>query len=158
MTIGRFPVESGQVLAFAQAIGDENPLYCSEDAARAAGLDGIAAPPTFVQASAHFDPDYALRPNPGVEWFGSGAGPGTNDPRGAGVLHAEQHYEYHRPLVVGDVLTTTVTPGETWEKEGRRGGKLVFFESVTVYRDQSGEPVVTTRGVAVRTAKRPEDS
>ena len=40
MAIGRFPVESGQVLAFAQAIGDENPVYRSEDAAQAAGLDG----------------------------------------------------------------------------------------------------------------------
>jgi acyl dehydratase len=156
MAIGRFPVESGQVLAFAQAIGDENPVYRSEDAARAAGLGGIAAPPTFVQASAHFDPEYPLRPTPDVEWFGSGAGPGTHDERGAGVLHGEQHFEYHRPLEVGDVLTATVTPGRTWEKEGRRGGKLAFSESVTVYRDQSGKPVVTARLVAVRTAKRPE--
>jgi acyl dehydratase len=158
MAIGRFPVESGQVLAFAQAIGDQNPVYRDTAAAKAVGLAQIAAPPTFVQASAHFDPDYPLRPNPGVEWFGSGAGPGTLDERGAGVLHGEQHYEYHRPLVVGDVLTATVTPGRTWEKEGRRGGKLVFFEAVTVFSDQAGQPVVTTRGVAVRTEKRPEES
>ena len=44
-----------------------------------------------------------------------------------------------------------VKPGNTWEKQGRRGGKLVFSESVTEYRDQNGELVVTARGVGVRT-------
>jgi N-terminal half of MaoC dehydratase len=83
-----FPVEPGHVLAFAQAIGDENPVYRDADPVHAVGLDGIAAPPTFVQASAHFDPDYPLRPNPGVEWFDSGAGPGALDERGAGVCTA----------------------------------------------------------------------
>lgn len=153
MAIGRFPVESGQVLTFVQAVDDENPVYRSADAAHAAGLDDIAAPPTFVQASAHFDPDYPLRPNREVDWFGSGGGPGTQDERGVGILHAEQHFDYHRPLVVGDVLTATVTPGATWEKDGRRGGKLVFFEITTVYSDQQGKPVVTARLVGVRTEK-----
>jgi hypothetical protein len=155
MAIGSFPVEAGQVLAFARAIGDESPVYRSAAAAAEAGLAGIPAPPTYVQASAHFDPDYPLRPNPEMEWFGSGAGPGTHDPCGAGVLHAEQHFEYHRPLLVGDVLTATVTPGETWEKTGRRGGKLVFTEQTTVYRDATGAPVVTAQVVAVRTEHAP---
>ena len=51
------------------------------------------------------------------------------------------------------MLTGTVLPGKTWEKEGKRGGKLVFSESVTEYRDQNGELVVTARGVGVRTEK-----
>lgn len=157
MAIGRFPVESGQVLTFVRAIDDENPVYREEEAARAAGLPTIAAPPTFVQASAHFDPAYPLRPSREAGWFGSGSGPGTTDPRGAGILHAEQHFEYHRPLIVGDVLTATVEPGRTWEKEGRRGGRLAFFEEVTVYRDQGGDPVVTARLVGVRTQRAPEE-
>ena len=51
------------------------------------------------------------------------------------------------------MLTATVRDGETWEKQGRRGGKLVFVESITEYRDQAGELVVTARGVGVRTEK-----
>ena len=51
------------------------------------------------------------------------------------------------------VLTATTKPGETWEKQGRRGGKLVFTESVTEYRDQDGELVVTAKGLGVRTEK-----
>jgi hypothetical protein len=54
------------------------------------------------------------------------------------------------------VLTATTFPGKTWEKEGRRSGKLIFSESVTEYRDQSGELVITARGVGVRT-ERPVD-
>ena len=57
---------------------------------------------------------------------------------------------------VGDVLTATSKPGNTWEKEGRRSGKLIFSESVTEYRDATGELVVTATSVGVRT-ERPVD-
>lgn len=167
MAVERFPVDAGLIHVFAQAIGDPNPVYHDEEAARAAGFPGVLAPPTFVQASAHFDPDYPLRPKPGQPWFGSGREPsGTGRGGVAGVggdggggasrgtgLHAEQHYEYHRPLCAGDVLTATVTPGRRWEKEGRRAGKLLFSESVTEYRDQRGELVVTARSVGVMTSR-----
>jgi hypothetical protein len=51
-----------------------------------------------------------------------------------------------------------VRPGESWEREGRRGGKLQFSESITEYRDQNGELVVTARSVGVRTSQIPEQS
>jgi hypothetical protein len=51
------------------------------------------------------------------------------------------------------VLTSKTFPGKTWEKEGRRSGKLVFSESVTEYRNQDGDLVVTARGVGVRTER-----
>ena len=161
MAVKRFPVEAGHILMFARSIGDANPVYEDEEHARGTEAGAIIAPPTFVQASAQFDPDYFLRPKPGQPWFGSGKEPTgvTREPGsgggggGGGGLHAEQHYEYHRPLRAGDVLTATTTPGTTWEKEGRRAGKLVFSESVTEYRDQDGELVVTARGIGVRTER-----
>jgi len=156
MPAKRFPVEAGHILLFARSIGDENPAYTDEEAAKKTEAGGIIAPPTFVQASAQFDPDYFLRPKIGQPWFGSGKNP-TGAVRsgggGGGGLHAEQHYEYHRPLRAGDVLTATTKPGKTWEKEGRRSGKLVFSESVTEYRDQNGDLVVTARGVGVSTER-----
>ena len=160
MAVKRFPVEAGHILMFARSIGDPNPVYEDEEHARGTEAGAIIAPPTFVQASAQFDPDYFLRPKPGQPWFGSGKEPtgvtreaGSGGGGGGGGLHAEQHYEYHRPLRAGDVLTATTTPGTTWEKEGRRAGKLVFSESVTEYRDQDGELVVTARGIGVRTER-----
>ena len=71
-------------------------------------------------------------------------------------LHAEQHYEYHRHLRPGDVLRAETRPGSTWEKEGRRAGKLVFSEMITEYRDQDDELVITARSVGVRTERAPE--
>jgi acyl dehydratase len=204
MAVERFPIEAGHVMMFARSIGDPNPVYSDAEHAAASGVGGLIAPPTFVQASAQFDPDYGLRPRIGKPWFGSGRYPsglqrprdevapatepardgaapaggedgsetghedggklagevggkagGETTPRGGGGsgLHAEQHYTYHRPVRVGDVLTATTTPGKRWEKQGRRAGVLVFAETVTEYRDQQGELVVTARSVAVRTER-----
>jgi hypothetical protein len=158
MAVERFPVEAGHIMMFARSIGDPNPVYYEGD---------VVASPTFVQASAQFDPDYPLRPHFGRPWFGSGGTPsglsagssagggggGGGGSRGGTGLHAEQHFEYHRPLRPGDVLSATTAPGKKWEKEGRRAGKLVFSESVTEYRDQAGELVITARSVAVRTER-----
>ncbi len=33
---------------FAQAVGDDNPLYVDVEAARAVGLDTVIAPPTWI--------------------------------------------------------------------------------------------------------------
>lgn len=176
MAAERFPVEYGHILMFARSIGDTNPVYSDPDHAAGTEVGGIIAPPTFVQAGAQFDPDYGLRPHPDRPWHGSGkeasghgrrtpsaeggaagdgGSSGTSRPSGGGGggLHAEQHYEYHRPVRAGDVLTATTRRGETWEKEGRRAGKLVFSESVTEYRDADGELVVTARSVGVRTER-----
>ena len=157
MSVKRFPVEAGHIMCFARAIGDANPAYYGAMTAD----EPVPAPPTFVQASAQFDPDYPLRPKIGAAWFGSGrtatgvtrdSGNGGGGGGGTG-LHAEQHYTYHRPVRAGDVLTATVRTGDTWEKQGRRGGKLLFGEIITEYRDAAGELVVTARSVSVRTEK-----
>jgi hypothetical protein len=159
MAIERFPIEQGHIMMFARSVGDTNPIYYDDAYAQTTEVGHVIAPPTFVQASAQFDPDYPLRPRPGEPWQGSGREPsgrisGTTGGAGSGRgLHAEQHYEYHRNLKPGDILTATQKPGSTWEKEGRRSGKLVFSESITEYRDQHGELVVTARGVGVKTER-----
>ncbi|HKD76088.1 MAG TPA: hypothetical protein VKB76_11365, partial [Ktedonobacterales bacterium] len=56
----------------------------------------------------------------------------------------------------GDVLTVDTKPGNTWERESKRAGKLTFRESIKEYRDQNGELVVTARSVGV-TTERPVD-
>lgn len=159
MAVDKFPIEASHVMMFARSIGDANEIYYDEEYATGTEPGAIIAPPTFVQASAQFDPDYFLRPKIGEEWFGSAKGPtGITKKKeggggGGGGLHAEQHYVYHRTPKVGDVLTAEVKPGKSWEKEGRRGGKLMFSETVTEYRDQNGELVVTATGVGVRTER-----
>jgi hypothetical protein len=164
MAVKRFPVEASHIMMFARSVGDDNPIYYDAEYAKTTEPGTIIAPPTFAQSSAQFDPDYFLRPKTGQAWFGSGKEPtgikresGGGSGSGGGGLHAEQHFEYHRHLKPGDVLSATTLPGKTWEKESKRAGKLVFSESVTEYRDQNGELVITARGVGVRT-ERPVDS
>ena len=175
MAAKTFPVEAGHIMMFARSVGDFNPVYCDATAAQSSEFGAVIAPPTFVQASAQYDEEYALRPRPGVTWFGSGrtasgvmaspvaetasapdpseseAKPAPASGGGGTGLHAEQHYEYHRPLLAGELLSVSSHAGKTWEKQGRRGGLLQFAESVTEYRDVNGELVVTARAVGVRT-------
>ena len=73
------------------------------------------------------------------------------------LLHGEQRFEYHKPVRPGMELTVTGRPGKSWEKEGRRGGKLRFAESISEYRDQDGDLVVTATGVSIITEKAVED-
>ncbi len=153
----KFPVEASHIMMFARGVGDTNRVYFDEEYAKNTEPGGIIAPPTFARACSQFDPDYFLRPKPGEPWFGSakeatGLPQGTDAPSSGG-LHAEQHFEYHRPMRAGDVLTVTSRPGESWEKEGKRSGKLLFSETITEYRDQSGELVVTARSIGVKTER-----
>lgn len=177
MAVDKFSVEASHIMMFARSIGDGNQIYYDKEYAEAAEPGAIIAPPTFVQASAQFDPTYGLRPSlDGIGWMGSGSNPtsairreapkteekdsedggGKGQRQGGGGLHAEQRYVYHRHPKVGDVLTASSRPGESWERVGRRSGKLVFRESITEYRDQNGELVVTATSVGV-TTERPVD-
>jgi acyl dehydratase len=158
----RVPIESAHVLMFARAIGDENPAYRDPDAPEARAAGGVLAPPTFLIADIHFDPESRLRPQPGEAWRGSGREPTPPRPPGeagesggALALHAEQHYAFVRPVLVGDVLTKSVRAGESWEREGRRGGTMRFRETIAEYRDAAGELVATARSVTVVTERNP---
>lgn len=146
----KMPIEATHIMMFGRSIGD----YSNETAS----VEDIVAPPTFLQSAAQFDPDYFLRLKPGVDWFGSGKNPSgvEGKPASSGGLHAEQHFEFNRPIKPGDLLSVTVKDGDKWEKESKRAGKLLFSERITEYKDQSGELVCTARSVGVKT-ERPVD-
>ncbi len=156
MTAERFPVEGSHIMMFARAIGDLNPAYQNPESDEAKEVGAVIAPPTFPMAAAQFDPDNTLIPKAGEPWFGSASGPGFSRGGGGGVLHAEQIFEYERPLLAGDVLTGVLRDGESWTKESKRGGTLNFDEHVIEYRDPQGDLVVTVTMVGV-TTERPID-
>jgi acyl dehydratase len=145
-----FPVEAGHIMLFARAIGDPNPIYSDPEYAAGTELGGIIAPPTFVAAGAHWDPGWRYRPEIGEPWFGSGVAPSgvtAEDRPPAGGVHAEQHFEFHRPLRPGDVLTATIGPGNEWVKQRSNGGELLFSETITTYTDADGDVVAAARMV-----------
>ena len=136
----RFPVAATDIALFVRAAGGADADVFDP---------GLAAPPTFVQSGVRFDPRWPFRPRPGRPWLGSGREPSGDPAAGDGsILHAEQHFEYARPVVPGMVLTVTTEPGETWVKQSR-GGELHFAEQRTEYRDEEGHLVVAARSVSV---------
>ena len=145
-----FPVEASHIMMFSRSIGDFSADYDAN----------AAAPPTYAQSVAQFNPDYFLRMKDDEPWFGSGKNPSgiEGKPASSGGLHAEQHFDYERPIRPGDVLTVTTRDGNTWERESKRAGKLMFSERITEYRDQNGDLVCTARSVGVKTERPVEQS
>ncbi len=158
MSAERFPVEAGHIMMFARAIGDPNPLYQG-------GVDPLAdrarmvAPPTFVEATIHYDPTFPYRPRNGEPWFGSAAGPSSGlapEPAATGAkaggtsMHAETRLEYLGVLHPGDILTVREGRGSSWQKDGSRGGKLWFSTSVSEFL-RDGELIVRSTMVVVST-------
>src|SRR5262245_39512638 len=98
-------VERGPASNFAQAVTDDNPIYRDPAAAADAGFDSLPVPPTFtfaLQNWGKFAEDQPEDPtggqNPMAEvMMGLMA-------EGGMVLHGEQEFVYHRPLLVGDTL------------------------------------------------------
>jgi acyl dehydratase len=159
--VDRFPIEAGNIMMFARAIGDPNPIYTDDNYARSTALGGIIAPPTFTEAAQHYDDDFPFRWRAERPWFGSAreatsapADEATDDESGTS-LHAETHYEYVRPLRPGTVLYGRSTPGSTWTKEGRRSGCLHFRDWVTDYRTLDDDKLcVRCRTVGVTTEQK----
>jgi acyl dehydratase len=138
------PVEVGAIQQFCRAIGEAHPLHRSAEAAQAAGFPHLVAPPTFAMVADHYDPGFPRRPRPGEPW------PDATQLEGA--FHVEQRLVWHRHPCAGEVLTARRRPARTWEKQGRRGGRLEFVEVVTELGDDAG-PVVESAWVDVRTER-----
>ncbi len=97
-------VEKGMVRRFAEALGDPNPLYADEGAARAAGFAGLVAPPTFPATLAVNDR------------FRHSLDLGTRS-----LLLGEQQIEYGRPVVAGDRIVVRSRVADVQEKGGASG-------------------------------------
>ncbi len=139
-------VERGPVSNFAAAVCDDNPIYRDPVAAKAAGFSSIPAPPTFTFAVQHwgkFEEEQPVDPIRGVNPMHKVMGDLMS--RGGLVLHGEQEFEYHRPIVVGDVLVGRGEVKDVYEKESK-GRTMTFIVIETAWRDEStNEPVVTEK-------------
>ena len=91
------PYEVGRekIREFADAIGDANPAYRDQAAAKALGYSDVIAPPTFpIVMSMRAAHQVVLDPDFGLDY--------------SKVVHGEQQFRYTRPIQAGDVLQVTV--------------------------------------------------
>ncbi|TMA47134.1 MAG: MaoC family dehydratase [Deltaproteobacteria bacterium] len=67
------------------------------------------------------------------------------------LLHGEQEFEYLKPIRPGDVLTARGRTKDVFEKEGKRGGKMLFVITETEFTNQRGEVAAYSRSTLIQT-------
>ena len=120
---GPFPVTLDMVKSFTQGIGETNPIFIDEAAARAAGYSGLVAPPTLCTI---FVRQVKL--------------PSVNVNFGKSSMHAGQKVQSLAPIVVGDELTASSHLKDVYAKTGR-SGTMVFIVWETTFSNQHGQVV-----------------
>ena len=130
-------VEKGRLRLFAKAIGETDPVYSDEAAARAAGHPSLPVPPTFF---------FCLemeRADP-YDWFVE-----LGIPLGQ-VLHGEQSFTYHRLAHAGQTLIFSSELVDIYEK---KNGALQFLVQRNHVTDAGGAPVADfERTIVIRWA------
>ena len=126
-----YRVSREKIHEFANAINDQNPACHDVEAARALGHPDVVAPPTFaivltLPAGAQFVAD----PEACVDY--------------SRVVHGEQRFVHHRPIVAGDELQVTLTVENI---RIAAGNELITNRSEVKTVD--GELVTTAYGVIV---------
>ena len=136
-------VERGPVSQFAAAVGSTSPIYRDLGAAKAAGFASIPAPPTWPFAMEFAGKFEEIQPVGADTASPLTAALGRLMAGGGLILHGEQEFIYHRPIVVGDVLLGEGKVVDAYQKESK-GRTMTFFVSETTWSDETtGEPVVT---------------
>ena len=124
---------------FAEAIGDDNPIYTDPDAARAAGYVDVVAPPTllmetnqYVASRGRDDAGYK-----GHQW--------DLPVTGCRLIRGGNAYEFHAPLYPGDVVTATWRITSADEKQGRDGRAMLLVGSEARFTRADGTLLAVDR-------------
>jgi acyl dehydratase len=123
----RYEVGREKLREFAVALGETDPIYHEEEAARAAGHPDLPAVPTFP---------IVLSFRAGQVVYGDPA-LGLDYSR---VVHGEQEFIYHRLIHAGDRL---LAAGKVAAVEAKGRHELLTLQ--TEVTTEAGEPVCTVR-------------
>lgn len=125
-------VDKEKIVAFCQAIGETNPIYTDDAAAKAAGYRALLAPPTFstllVRGTGR--PDIKLN-------FGRTS------------FRAGEAIEVLGPIHAGDVLDVRSSLKTVYTKTGR-SGTMCFVVWETSFTNKEGERVIAIQESMVR--------
>jgi acyl dehydratase len=119
-----YEVGKEKIREYAQAVGEDNPVYYDREQARAAGFRDVPAPPMFA-----------------VVYSAGSVAPGILDPEVginfAMMVHGGQEFVWGEPVCAGDTITTETTVKDIHEKGG-----MGFYVFESVSRNQDGQEVV----------------
>jgi acyl dehydratase len=126
-------VERGKIRELALAIGDDNPIYQSREAAQAAGYPDVPLFPTAPTLFTFWG---------NAKMVSQIVSLGINVMR---VLHGEEEYEYLAPINAGDTLTGVMTVVDGKTRQGKDGSSLDILTTEIRYTNQHGQPVLNAR-------------
>ncbi|GAA2663656.1 MULTISPECIES: MaoC family dehydratase N-terminal domain-containing protein [Actinosynnema] len=127
------PYEVGRekIREFADAVGATSAVHRDADAARAAGHPDVIAPPTFaILVSMSANSQLVEDPELGLDY--------------TRVVHGDQAFSHHRPIVAGDVLSVALTVDNITSRMGN--DMLSLRAEIT---DQHGAAVTTAKSTLV---------
>lgn len=127
-------IDAWRVKLFCQAIGETDPVYWDDAAARAAGHPACPLPPTYLKAIEG-------------EHFSSAALLQLLEVPLRGVLHAEQAFEHHAPVHAGDAVEVSRHVVDIYDK---RDGAMTFIVVETGYRVGSRSVASSRQTILVR--------
>ena len=126
-----FVVGREHIRDFADAVGATDPVHHDLAAAREAGYADLVAPPTFaVIPGQRTDAQFVADPDAGVDY--------------TRVVHGEQRFTHHRPIVAGDELHGVLHIDAI---RAAGGHQMVSMRSEII--DAAQEPVATSRSTIV---------
>jgi acyl dehydratase len=121
-------VEEGRLKFLAKTLGETKGIYTDPDAAKAAGLPGLLAPPTFpfmLEIDALDLVDFISVLGETLEK----------------LLHGEENFNYYAPIYAGDSITVRKKITDIIDK---KGGALQFVISDNSFTNQHGKIVADT--------------
>ncbi|OLT23594.1 hypothetical protein BJF81_10560 [Ornithinimicrobium sp. CNJ-824] len=128
---GPFPVSREEIADFAAAVGATAAAHRDPAAAQALGHRDVVAPPTFaVRLAQRCEAQLVQDPEAGIDF--------------TRVVHGEEGFTHHRPIVAGDVLT-----GVLHVDRMREAGGHGMVSTRVELTDDGGRPVTTVTSTIV---------
>jgi acyl dehydratase len=119
-----YEVGKEKIREYAQAVGEDNPIYFDRETARGAGFRDVPAPPMFA-----------------VVYSAGSVGPAVVDPD-LGIdlsrmVHGGQEFVWGEPVCAGDAIATETRVADVYDRDG-----MAFYVFESVSRNQDGQEVV----------------
>lgn len=127
-----YEITRENIANYARSVQNSNAIYFDHEAAKAAGLDGITAPPTMCYVYAPMRRAEIMNHNGYVSPEQSQTVPRSTPFAGTEIVFQGP------PVRPGDVITSTTTLDNRWET--RSGNRFVSFRIVA--HNQRGEKVM----------------
>lgn len=129
--IPTYVVSREKVAEFARAVGATDPEHTDVEHARSLGYADVVAPPTFaVIVAQRAEAAVMTDPEAGIDF--------------SRLVHGEENFTHHRPLVAGDEVTAATTVDRV-----RAAGGHSMVTLNTAITDLHGQPVCDVKCVVV---------